>query len=154
MGRLGNQLKSVYVAGLSPSCSEDELREIFSRYGSVQHVRIQKDPATNYPLGYAFVRMSSTSEALLARLSVDNQVIGGRTVRVREAMHKASPIVPGGIMERRFLSIDYFARIPESEACMQVVRVLFARFGAVRNILNVFHSVDQVRTDCVTLMIS
>ncbi|GEM_PF-103634 len=54
-----SDVSRLYVGNLSYSAKENELRELFSRYGRVLGVDIITDRITRKPKGYAFVEMPS-----------------------------------------------------------------------------------------------
>ena len=53
----------LYVGNLSYSTTEDELRALFTQAGTVSSVALIKDRETGRSKGFAFVEMSSQSEA-------------------------------------------------------------------------------------------
>ena len=54
----------LYVGNLSYETTEDDLRSLFSNAGTVISVALIKDRDTGRSKGFAFVEMSSQSEAL------------------------------------------------------------------------------------------
>jgi len=77
--------KKLYVGNLPFSTTEDELRGVFERHGSVDSVAVITDRETGRPRGFAFVEMSEQSAAEDAIRALDGSDIGGRSVRVNEA---------------------------------------------------------------------
>ena len=53
----------LYVGNMSYETTEQSLRELFSQAGSVVSVTLIKEPGTNRSKGFAFVEMSSQSDA-------------------------------------------------------------------------------------------
>lgn len=53
----------LYVGNLSYQTTEQGLRELFMQAGSVASVAVIKEPGTQRSKGFAFVEMSSASEA-------------------------------------------------------------------------------------------
>ena len=51
--------KKLYVANVPPRAGEAELKEFFSKAGSVMSVKIVKDSQTGQPRGVVFVEMST-----------------------------------------------------------------------------------------------
>jgi RNA recognition motif-containing protein len=73
----------IYVGNLPFSSTEDEIRELFSQYGSVVSVSLITDRDTGSPRGFGFVEMEDgANEAINA---LNNYELGGRTLRVNEA---------------------------------------------------------------------
>jgi len=77
--------KKLYVGNLPFTTTEDELRGIFERHGSVDSVAVITDRETGRPRGFGFVEMSEPSAAEDAIRALDGSDIGGRSVRVNEA---------------------------------------------------------------------
>lgn len=83
--------KKLYVGNLSFNATEDELRELFARHGSVDSVKVIMDRETGRPRGFAFVEMSEPSAATDAIRALDGTQLGGRAMKVNEAQDKARP---------------------------------------------------------------
>jgi len=86
--------KKLYVGNLPFSATEDELRELFGRHGSIDSVKVITDRETGRPRGFAFVEMSEPSAASDAIRGLDGIQLGGRALKVNEAQDK--PRVAGG----------------------------------------------------------
>ena len=76
--------KRIYVGNLSYDWREDEVRELFEGFGTVNDVHMPTDRATGRPRGFAFVEMDSQS-ADAAIQGLNGQEHGGRDLRVNEA---------------------------------------------------------------------
>ncbi|HTO55364.1 MAG TPA: RNA-binding protein [Myxococcota bacterium] len=83
--------KKLYVGNLSFNATEDELRELFGRHGSVDSVKVITDRETGRPRGFAFVEMSEPSAATDAIRALDGSQVGGRALKVNEAQDKPRP---------------------------------------------------------------
>lgn len=75
---------TLYVGNLAFKTSEGALRELFSKYGQVQSVRIMKDRLTRKPRGFAFVEMER-SAAKAATKDLDGQEFYGRILKINAA---------------------------------------------------------------------
>lgn len=75
----------LYVGNLSYDTTEDELRNLFSKVGTVSAVDVIKDRDTGRSKGFAFVTMGSQTEASQAIQQINGQSLGGRDLRVSEA---------------------------------------------------------------------
>jgi RNA recognition motif-containing protein len=75
----------LYVGNLSYETTEDELRTLFSDSGTVTSVALIKDRDTGRSRGFAFVEMSSQSEAEEAIKNLDGKVVGNREIKVNIA---------------------------------------------------------------------
>jgi len=77
--------KKLYVGNLSFSTTEDELRTVFERHGSVDSVNLITDRETGRSRGFAFVEMEDASAANDAMQALDGSDLGGRNLKVNEA---------------------------------------------------------------------
>jgi RNA recognition motif-containing protein len=77
--------KKLYVGSLPYSVTEDQLRELFAPFGSIDSVRIISDKYSGQSKGFGFVEMASDEEAQAAIEGVNGKEIGGRTLVVNEA---------------------------------------------------------------------
>ena len=79
---------TLHVGNLPFDLSEDDLRQVFGDYGDVRAVRIVMDRDTGRPRGFAFVELSSESQAQAAIEGLNQTQLGGRTMRVGIARPK------------------------------------------------------------------
>lgn len=89
-------MKTIYVGNLPFSATEDELRDLFSQYGTVHSVKLISDRDTGRPRGFGFVEMSD-DDAAAAVEATNGTDLGGRSLRVNEAR----PREGGGMGPRR-----------------------------------------------------
>ena len=80
--------KKLYVGNLSYRTVEEGLETAFRNFGAVSSVKIITDRETGRSKGFAFVEMSSDSEAQAAIEGLDGCELDGRQLRVNEAMDK------------------------------------------------------------------
>ncbi len=80
--------KKVYVANLPFQTGESELKNLFSKAGSVMSVRIVKDRQTDQPRGIAFVEMSTQWEARRAVSMLNRTDFMGKNLLVKEATER------------------------------------------------------------------
>jgi len=80
-------LKKIYVGNLPYTATENDIRDLFARYGNVNSVNIVNDRETGRPRGFGFVQMED-KEADAAISALDGQEFGGRTLRVNEARER------------------------------------------------------------------
>ncbi|KAG7615866.1 putative RNA recognition motif domain, nucleotide-binding alpha-beta plait domain superfamily [Arabidopsis thaliana] len=73
----------VYVGNLSPTTTDDMLREAFSGYGNVVDAIVMRDRYTDRSRGFGFVTYSSHSEAEAAVSGMDGKELNGRIVSVK-----------------------------------------------------------------------
>ena len=79
--------KRIYVGNLPFSATEDEVKQKFSEFGSVESVNLISDKHTGQPRGFGFVEMDDdgVENAISALDSTD---FGGRTLRVSVARER------------------------------------------------------------------
>jgi RNA recognition motif-containing protein len=83
--------KRLYVGNMSYNTTEADLREVFGQAGTVTEVKVVMDRDTGRPRGFAFVEMSTESEAQNAISQTNGRELGGRALKVNEATER-----PGG----------------------------------------------------------
>jgi RNA recognition motif-containing protein len=81
-------MTSIYVGNLPFSASEDEVRQQFEQFGSVERVKLISDRDTGRPRGFGFVEMEADA-ANSAIESLNGKDMGGRPMRVNEAQERA-----------------------------------------------------------------
>src|SRR4051812_50185415 len=75
--------KNLYVGNMAFSTTEDQLREVFSQYGTVTKVQVITDRETGRPRGFAFVEMSDGGAEAIA--AMNGAQLDGRALTVNEA---------------------------------------------------------------------
>ncbi len=80
--------KKIYVGNLPFSSSEDDLKDVFGRHGTVASVNIITDRETGRPRGFAFIEMEEASAADDAIRALDGSDLGGRNIKVNEAQDR------------------------------------------------------------------
>jgi|SRR3954451_5546110 cold-inducible RNA-binding protein len=89
-------MTNVFVGNLSFQTTQDDLNSIFSQYGAVERVNVVTDRTTGQPRGFAFVEMSSRTEAESAISALNGTDLHGRTLNVNEARPKTDGPRGGG----------------------------------------------------------
>lgn len=75
--------KKIYVGNLPFSATEDQVRSLFSEFGSVDSVNLITDRETGQPRGFGFVEMANgANEAIQA---LNQKDMDGRRLNVNEA---------------------------------------------------------------------
>jgi cold-inducible RNA-binding protein len=82
-------MKNIFVSNLDITTTEDELRNLFRAHGTVETVTLVRDRDTSIPRGFAFVEMSSDTEAEAAIVALNGTVLADRPLTVNEARPKA-----------------------------------------------------------------
>ena len=75
----------IYLGNLSYDVTEDELMAEFGVYGKVESVAVPADNVSGRPRGFAFVEMTSKSEAEAAIAGLNGKNLKDRTIVVNEA---------------------------------------------------------------------
>ena len=81
----GNRELNIYVGNIAYGTSEDDLRDLFGRYGEVADVRIITDRDSGRSKGFGFVEMTDDTPAKEAIAALDSKDFMGRDIRVTEA---------------------------------------------------------------------
>ncbi len=88
--------KKLYVGNLSYSLDDQYLVDLFSEFGTVESARIITDRDSGRSKGFAFVEMSSDSEAQAAIEKLNGTDQQGRAMNVSEAKPMAPRENRGG----------------------------------------------------------
>jgi cold-inducible RNA-binding protein len=80
----------LYVGNIPFSVTEEKLKELFSRHGSVTSVRIISDKLSGRSRGFGFVEMGSGQEAERALAALNGNDFEGRALVVSEARPEPS----------------------------------------------------------------
>jgi RNA recognition motif-containing protein len=75
--------KNLYVGNLPFSATADDLREAFSRFGTVTRAQIIVDRETGRSRGFGFVEMADGADEAIAQMN--GAVFQGRQLTVNEA---------------------------------------------------------------------
>ena len=89
-------MTKLYVGNLPFSASDESVRALFSKHGTVEKVSLITDRETGRPRGFGFVEMSS-ADAARAIQALNGADFGGRPLKVNEAQDR-----PRGGPPRRF----------------------------------------------------
>ena len=84
----------IFVGNLEFSATEQDIRQLFERYGVVDTVRIITDRETGRPRGFGFVEMSDDTAARAAIAGLQGAALGGRTLNVNEAKPREERLRP------------------------------------------------------------
>lgn len=78
-------MTSIFVAKLDFGVTSEQLRKLFEQHGKVLKANVATDRETGKSRGFAFVEMADRTEAMNAIDALNNFVINGRTIAVKEA---------------------------------------------------------------------
>ena len=77
------------VTNLSLHVVENDLQKMFSVYGEVEFVMIERDKKTGRSRGNAYVEMPVQAQAVQAIRALDKSEVDGQTISVYEIEYKA-----------------------------------------------------------------
>lgn len=80
-----NPGNNLFVTGLSRDCKNEELNELFEKFGEIEKCNIMKDPHTQESRGFAFVNFYNAEHANTARDSLSGTEFFGRILKVETA---------------------------------------------------------------------
>lgn len=80
--------KKIYVGNLNYNTTEDDLRDLFGQFGTVNSANIILDRETRRSKGFGFVELEEDDAAEAAISQLDGQEYGSRNLRVNEAISK------------------------------------------------------------------
>lgn len=93
---------SIYVGNLSYEVAEDDLKHVFSEYGTVKNIQLPKDRETGRLRGFAFVEMGTDAEEAAAIEALDTAEWMGRNLKVNKAKPREDRGSSGGGYSRRY----------------------------------------------------
>jgi RNA recognition motif-containing protein len=76
---------SIFIGNLSYEVTQDDLKEVFAEYGTVNRVQVPVDRETGKVRGFAFVEMGTEAEEAAAIEALDGAQWMGRDLKVSKA---------------------------------------------------------------------
>lgn len=76
---------NIFVGNLANDVADQELTELFAKYGKVNEVKIIRDMFTQQSKGFGFIEMPSNSEAQAAMKELNTFELKGKKLTVNEA---------------------------------------------------------------------
>lgn len=76
---------NIFVAKLSYNTSEDQVRDLFEKYGEVSSAKIIFDKYENRSKGFGFVEMPDDGQAQTAIDELNDSSLDGRQIVVKQA---------------------------------------------------------------------
>lgn len=86
----------MYVGNLAWSATENDIRELFSQYGTVTEVAVPTDRESGRPRGFAFVSMDSKEAMEAAINALNGKDFLGRPLTINEARPREERPAYGG----------------------------------------------------------
>jgi len=78
-------MNNIFVGNLSSDATEQDIRTIFEKHGTVDRLRMMTDRETGQPRGFAFVEMTDDAVAEQATKALDGTELNGRVIHVNPA---------------------------------------------------------------------
>lgn len=122
----------VFIGGLSPLTTSEDLRKYFSKFGRVEEVTVMREKETGRSRCFAFMTFSSQN-ALEKVLKSSQHWLQGRTIEVKKA-------IPKGEVKTRSRKL-FIGGIPPS-VTSESLRVTFEKYG---KLLDAHVMTDHVR---------
>ena len=80
----------LFVANIRFDSIDDDLAELFGRFGPIKDTVVAMDKGTGNSRGFGFVEFQSPLDAEAALKALDQTVWNGRTITVREAQKRSN----------------------------------------------------------------
>nr|XP_046237931.1 paraspeckle component 1 isoform X2 [Scatophagus argus] len=97
------QRSRLFVGNLPLDIPEEEFKNMFAKYGSINEVFINRDR------GFGFIRLETRTLAEIAKVELDGTMVNNRPIRVRFATHSSAltvrnllPAVTNELLEQAF----------------------------------------------------
>ena len=88
-----NPGSNLFVTGIHPRLTEQEVTRLFEKYGEVEKCQIMRDPHTKESRGFGFVKMVTSDQADAAKDGLQGEMVDGRTFSIEKA-RRAPPRTP------------------------------------------------------------
>uniref|UniRef100_A0A8C6GKS9 RRM domain-containing protein n=1 Tax=Mus spicilegus TaxID=10103 RepID=A0A8C6GKS9_MUSSI len=88
------QLRELFIGGLSFETTDDSLREHFEKWGTLTNCVVMRDPQTKHYRGFGFVTYSCVEEVDAAMCARPHKV-DGRVVEPKRAVSREDSVKPG-----------------------------------------------------------
>ena len=134
---------NVFVRGLPLVWSEQDVMEVFQKYGKLTSLRLVRHNATRQSLGYGFVRYEDPGCAEEAILRLNGAMVMGHTLQVKFADSDAGPPSSSNSSGQTPCDTCYVKHIPSTYQSDNV-KTLFASYGPVLDV-KMFPVLDQFR---------
>ena len=118
--------KRLYVTNLTYQVSEDELRELFGKYGEITEITLPTNYKTKQTLGFCFVAFATEESALLCLSQLDMTVFQGRIIHMQTAKPKNSIV-----QEKNLSEVEQKKKNKEEAAGQDAWNYLFLNQNAV-----------------------
>ena len=99
------QLRKLFIGGLSFETTDDSLREHFEKWGTLTDCVVMRDPQTIRARGFGFLTFSCVEE-VDAEMHTPPHKVGGRVVEPKRAVSREDSVKPGAhLTVKKFLLV-------------------------------------------------
>ncbi|KAI9671041.1 MAG: hypothetical protein M1831_005126 [Alyxoria varia] len=88
-----NTGSNLFVTGIHPRLAEEDIINLFEKFGQVEKCNIMRDPHSKESRGFGFVNMVTSDQADAAKESLQGEVHEGRTLSIEKA-RRSKPRTP------------------------------------------------------------
>jgi len=81
--------KTIYVANLSETVSEEAVKTLFTPYGDIHSIKLIHDAETGKPMGYGFIEMDD-EPAIQAIHALNGKELEGKSLQVNQARGRST----------------------------------------------------------------
>ena len=89
-------MKNLFIGNMSFQTTESDLCGLFEPFGQITRVHVAMDRETGRSRGFAFVEVADDNGASMAITALNGKEVGGRALRVNEAVPKSERRGPSG----------------------------------------------------------
>jgi len=93
---------NIYVGNLSWTMTDDDLKNLFTQFGTVGSAKILKDKMNGRSKGFGFVEMEDDEAAKTAISQLNESEVMGRKLIVNESQPREGGSSDGGFKKRSF----------------------------------------------------
>jgi RNA recognition motif-containing protein len=72
---------TLFIGNLSVFCTEHDIEQLFSQYGSILEIRMAKSEDQSKHLSYGFVKFANVASAQIAMHDLDGYILCGRPLK-------------------------------------------------------------------------
>jgi hypothetical protein len=134
---------NLFVRGIPLYWTEEQLVEIFAKFGELSSLRLVKHSVRKNSLGYGFVRYQHARDASIAINRLNGMTVDGQVLQVKLADSDAGPPTSSSVSGLHPCETLYVKHVPISFS-KQSLELLFGKYGEVMDV-RVFPCLDQFR---------
>mmetsp|Transcript_1508 Transcript_1508/g.4941 ORF Transcript_1508/g.4941 Transcript_1508/m.4941 type:complete len:376 (+) Transcript_1508:3771-4898(+) len=134
---------NLFVRGIPLYWTEEQLVEIFAKFGELSSLRLVKHSVRKNSLGYGFVRYQHARDASIAINRLNGMTVDGQVLQVKLADSDAGPPTSSSVSGLHPCETLYVKHVPLSFS-KQSLELLFGKYGEVMDV-RVFPCLDQFR---------